>query len=377
MNEELFGLLGIDPERLRQQQLQQGLLSAGLGMLAASGPSSTPTGLGQVVAQGGMAGMQAYQGARQSAIDEALQSMKIGEFKQKSKQKQQAEQAINDLIASNPAIASNPSMAAYLRAYPEQALKELTESKVLSPGQQIFRGGEAVAGLPEKDPEMIREFDLAKSRGMIPKDMDLEGFAKIRRGPLVQNVIGDKLTPGQEALDKDYAKQFNEWTSGGGFSDARKQIQQLDSAVNMLATQSGLTGPAIGLIPEKSLPIVNPKAASVKESVEEVVQRNLRLILGAQFTEREGERLISRAYNIALPQEENARRLKLLTEQIADAARAKQEAADYFSKNGTLRGWNGSLFGSFNQFLSEYESRVNKKQESKEKERRPLGSIFK
>jgi hypothetical protein len=228
-------------------------------------------------------------------------------------------------------------------------------------------------------PGVVGEYNAAKREGLLPANMTLTQYIDAKRPPgtNVNVSMGGKLTPGQEAIDKDYAKQFNEWTSGGGFSDAQKQIQQLDSAANMLTTQSGLTGPAIGLLPEKSLPLLNPRAASVKESVEEVVQRNLRLILGAQFTEKEGERLISRAYNIALPQEENARRLKLLTEQVASAARAKQEAADYFSKNGTLRGWNGSLFGSFNQFLSEYESRVNQKQESQEKDRRPLGSIFK
>lgn len=80
---QLAGLLGIDPEKLRQQQQMQGLLSAGLNILAASGPSAQPRSLGQIIGQGGMAGMQAYQEAGQRAIDVGVQGLKIAEIKKK------------------------------------------------------------------------------------------------------------------------------------------------------------------------------------------------------------------------------------------------------------------------------------------------------
>lgn len=78
---QLAGLLGIDPEKLRQQQQMQGLLSAGLNILAASGPSAQPRSLGQIIGQGGMAGMQAYQEAGQRAIETGVQGLKIAELK--------------------------------------------------------------------------------------------------------------------------------------------------------------------------------------------------------------------------------------------------------------------------------------------------------
>ena len=81
MNEEIYGLLGLDPEKIRQQQLTQGLLGAGLNILAASGPSATPRSLGQIVAQGGMAGLQAYEQAGEQAIQGGVQKLKIGELK--------------------------------------------------------------------------------------------------------------------------------------------------------------------------------------------------------------------------------------------------------------------------------------------------------
>jgi hypothetical protein len=54
--------------------------------------------------------------------------------------------------------------------------------------------------------------------------------------------------------------------------------------------------------------------------------------------------LIARVYNDRLPPEENKRRVDRLITQITDAAKAKQSAADFFEKNGTLTGWDGKLY---------------------------------
>lgn len=82
MNElfsQLFGqqpsyataLLGEEEaRRLQQQAQQQGLLNIGLSLLAGSGPSAQPRGIGQLLAQGVQAGQQAYQGAYNRALQE-------------------------------------------------------------------------------------------------------------------------------------------------------------------------------------------------------------------------------------------------------------------------------------------------------------------
>lgn len=165
-------------------------------------------------------------------------------------------------------------------------------------------------------------------------------------------------TAGMKKIDEKFAESFADWTFNGGFSDTIKQLEQLGEVTNALAGETGITGPGVGSVPGAVAPILTPRAVAIKEKVEEVVQRNLRLVLGAQFTEKEGERLISRAFNPKLSQQENLRRVQLLTKQIRDAAEAKQQAAEYFNKNQTLQGWNGSLFQNFNQFLAEYDKRV-------------------
>lgn len=152
-----------------------------------------------------------------------------------------------------------------------------------------------------------------------------------------------KGSPGQQGVDENFAKSYAEFNAAGGFADAEKNVMQLRGALTALQTEKNISGPGIGLTPDKVLRIANPRAYSVKQQIEEVVQRNLRLILGPQFTEREGIRLISRAYDDGLPQEENSARIERLLAAMQAGLTAKQDAARYFEANGTLRGWGGKL----------------------------------
>jgi len=108
-------------------------------------------------------------------------------------------------------------------------------------------------------------------------------------------------------------------------------------------TTDNISGPVIGNTPAGILSIINPTAADAKAKIEEVVQRNLRLVLGAQFTEKEGERLIARAFDQSLPEEINIERADRLINQIELSINAKQDQAQYFKDNSTLKGWQGKV----------------------------------
>jgi len=156
---------------------------------------------------------------------------------------------------------------------------------------------------------------------------------------------GINLTPAQRAVDTSFAPQYADWTAGGGFSSVQKNLDQLNTSLGILRTDDSITGAGRGAMPDFLRAFTNPGAVNVKEEITEVVQRNLRLILGAQFTEREGERLIARAYNDRLDESINASRVQRLFTQIQTAAMAKDQASRYYEENGTLVGWEGSLWG--------------------------------
>lgn len=158
---------------------------------------------------------------------------------------------------------------------------------------------------------------------------------------------GPQLTKGEEAADKEFAKEYTAFKASGGYADTVKQLGQLAEASRALKGDKGLfglTGSFVGNFPDQVRAVTNPKAVATKEAVQEVAQRNLRLVLGAQFTEKEGERLIARVYNDRLPPAENAKRVDRLMTQIQRAAQAKQDASNYFETHGTLKGWKGKTF---------------------------------
>ena len=181
---------------------------------------------------------------------------------------------------------------------------------------------------------------------------DEQAKAQSKSGQTI-NIGGETQTAGRKKVDEAYATDYLQWTQGGG-SDMTGQLAQIGTVLGQLESGQPLTGPAIGMLGSYSpmaLSIINPKAANAKEQVEEVVQRNLRVVLGAQFTAQEGERLISRAYNPALPPKQNASRLRKLFMQMEAAAKQRDAMASYFGTNGTLIGYEGKQ-PNINDFYS-------------------------
>lgn len=150
-------------------------------------------------------------------------------------------------------------------------------------------------------------------------------------------------TKGFEAADKAFGQEYNEWTSGKR-ADAQKNLEQLDSVIEMLGSGGNYTGGFVGQVPDRIAAVnpldpAGPARIAARERVEEVVQRNLREVLGAQFTEKEGERLIKRAYNPMLSEEENIYRLTNLANQVRKSIQNRDAKAAYFAQNGTLVGF--------------------------------------
>lgn len=158
-----------------------------------------------------------------------------------------------------------------------------------------------------------------------------------------------KPTPGQAAVDREFAKDIVAWSMGGA-SAVQKDLKQLEDVLQEIAPvdektgkrrgKSNISGPFIGMVPDRLKPAVGlGKSLDVQERVQEVAQKNLREILGGQFAMKEGEQLIARAYNPRLSPEVNAQRIERLLPQMKAAAAAKEEAAQYFLKNGSLAGY--------------------------------------
>lgn len=279
----LFGQNMSDPQT-------QGILAASSALLKGGAPSFQPTSFGGILGE---------------SINQGL-----GAFNRASRRGRNNLQVVGGSLidVSDP---SNPKVVFEGRKKPKT---------------QILGGGKYIA---TQDPD-TGEFDIKKS----------SIFDEISKLEDKTGGIGT-LTEGQKAIDKSFSKEYGDFVLKGGFADVQKGLSQLDEAINILETEGG-TGAFVGNLPDSLAAIVNKSGLKAQELVSEVVQRNLRLILGAQFTEKEGERLINRAFNPRLSEEENIKRVKRLADSIKRAAEQKRKSAEYFEKFGTLKGFKGT-----------------------------------
>lgn len=147
------------------------------------------------------------------------------------------------------------------------------------------------------------------------------------------------LTPAQEQADKKFADEYVAWRNTGGMPTLNRQLDQLQDALNLLRTNDTITGPVIGRMPKWIQQAIDPKGPDVKAQVEDVIQRSLRQILGAQFTQVEGERMIARAYDPEQQEQSNIGRLTRVIDELRGQGAAKEASSRWFEKTGTLQGY--------------------------------------
>lgn len=110
----LAGLLGEDEtERLRKEAQQSGLMNLGLSLLAGAGPSPQRQGLGQLLAQGVMAGQQASRNAYEQAVRDRMMQEQIAEQRQAREERQRALMEQRMAEAALPAVIRRPATEMY------------------------------------------------------------------------------------------------------------------------------------------------------------------------------------------------------------------------------------------------------------------------
>lgn len=230
-------------------------------------------------------------------------------------------------------------------------LEDLMKTQVVADGAQVWQGGQMVGENPKDAPPPKYDKWEDGTRRMTGVLGDPSTYSEIGtvapRGPLVSVSTGDmptkkNLSPFQVKQDEIYAGQLAEWNTGGA-SDAAKGIDQMKAVSERLRSGEDLTGFLMGMTPDFVARGLNPNSVDTRELAEEVVQRNLRIILGAQFTAKEGERLIARAYNKGLSEKMNAERIDRLVQAMDGRAQQMKSLNEYATKYGTSAGWDGSL----------------------------------
>lgn len=221
--------------------------------------------------------------------------------------------------------------------------------------------------------EALGQLDLAESQtdtGVNSTELELEKLREQMENNLATQAlrnIGRPLTPGKQpmasvipdsvkALDREYAKDYKDFIQGGS-AKAAQGLGTLEFASQQLKGKNkSLTGPHVGTV--SSLPVVGrgiqdylwPAGSDVRDMIEQTVQESLRPILGSQFTQQEGERLIARIFNPRLEEWRNSRRLDWFIKQLKRAYASKVDLANYYQEHGTLFGFKGQTGYSIEDF---------------------------
>src|SRR5210317_266339 len=194
---------------------------------------------------------------------------------------------------------------------------------------------------------------------------DAERLAQIeaQKKAAEQGRIGQTvLTDAQIKSDEEFGKWYTtEWLVKGGGSTEATYLESLkgvrDTLVDAEKSGESITGVSQGVLTKFPMAqaFFNPEGAVVQDRIAGVAQLSLKAILGGQFSEREGELLIQRAYNPLLSEAENIERLTQLINRIEKAENYKNDAARYYQENNTLAEFKLKKYGA-EEFRSDLES---------------------
>ena len=163
MNEELFGLLGINPESAKEKAFTRGLLGAIAQAAALSGPQARPVGNLQGLGQVGLAGLGGYESAMDKTLADALKGVQL----KQAIEQQQRQQAFR--TAAQGAITRQPTVQDVLRQQTNiepQALEGMSMQEVIA---QAPKSGVAVdrdrllSAIAEFAPEKYLELTQSKA----------------------------------------------------------------------------------------------------------------------------------------------------------------------------------------------------------------------
>ena len=120
-------------------------------------------------------------------------------------------------------------------------------------------------------------------------------------------------------------------------------INKIDNAIDILKTDKVTTsGRIVGRLPDI---LRTESSIAARENIQSAVQETLRPTLGAQFTEKEGERIMNLQYNEKLDEAENMKRAQELKKFIEKKVKFSDDLYSYIEEKGSDRGFPYAKYG--------------------------------
>lgn len=181
--------------------------------------------------------------------------------------------------------------------------------------------------------------------------LDLQREKLSNAEKLAKMKLDAKTKTGESSIfEKEQNKALGKQSAQYFATDRDQLISNSDkvtSAIDLInqAPSGAVSGSMRGLLPDSIRAATNPEALIVQQSIQSAITDTLRPTLGAQFTEKEGERIMNLQYDPRLPPEENKRRAQELKSVIDRKVQATDALYDHLGKGGKLSDFNFDKYG--------------------------------
>lgn len=145
-----------------------------------------------------------------------------------------------------------------------------------------------------------------------------------------------KLTVGEETLDREFAKEYKNWSTKGK-AEYEENSKILKDAIKQLGEGKVSTGFTEGI--GARLPGVRTETRELETRVRKALNGMLRATLGAQFTQEEGERIFQQTFDPAADPKENIKNMETELNKLEKQKRLIEDQGNYFKQKSTLRGY--------------------------------------
>jgi len=182
---------------------------------------------------------------------------------------------------------------------------------------------------------------------------------ELDRAKFADSVIAREGAPkDMTASQKEFAKKAGEgaydWDQCGR-ANAKENIDKFDGVIRDLKTGQLDTRTLVEFAPlvgDWARAAINPTGQQGLDTIRGVIFQGLRDTLGAQFTEREGERLVSASYNPKLDEASYIARLEPALELMRATFDAKEALTQHIINGGSVTDYKGQtpreVYDSFN-----------------------------
>lgn len=151
-----------------------------------------------------------------------------------------------------------------------------------------------------------------------------------------QRKESEKLSVGEETLDREFAKVYKDWSTKGK-ADYEENSKILKDAIDQLDKGKVSTGTLSGI--GSKTPGVRTGTKELETRVRKALNGMLRATLGAQFTQEEGERVFQQTFDPFADPKENIKNMQTELSKLEKQKQLIEDQGKFFKQKSTLKGY--------------------------------------